>query len=90
MSSPLDSRIIPCVTPLNNDHSFLFGDCYNIKSKFTEMACDYAIPGCLSVLPPLVISFCARSRGEIAMKSQGEIESAICEGVNRFEQEYMG
>ncbi|MEX1229889.1 MAG: DUF2294 domain-containing protein [Planctomycetaceae bacterium] len=24
------------------------------------------------------------------MKSQGEIESAICEGVNRFEQEYMG
>ena len=24
------------------------------------------------------------------MKSQGEIESAICEGVTRFEQEYMG
>ena len=24
------------------------------------------------------------------MKSQGEIESAICDGINRFEQEYMG
>ncbi len=24
------------------------------------------------------------------MKTQGEIEAAICEGVNRFEQEYMG
>src|SRR3972149_4706680 len=25
-----------------------------------------------------------------AMKSQGEIEAAICDGINRFEQEYMG
>lgn len=24
------------------------------------------------------------------MKTQGEVESAICEGVSRFEQEYMG
>jgi len=24
------------------------------------------------------------------MKTQGEIEAAICEGVTRFEQEYMG
>jgi uncharacterized protein YbcI len=24
------------------------------------------------------------------MKTQGEIESAICEGIGRFEQEYMG
>jgi uncharacterized protein YbcI len=24
------------------------------------------------------------------LKSQGEIESAICEGITRFEQEYMG
>src|SRR5678810_229451 len=24
------------------------------------------------------------------MRSQGEIEAAICEGLNRFEQEYMG
>src|SRR5205085_901354 len=24
------------------------------------------------------------------MKSQGEIEAAVCEGVSRFEQEYMG
>ena len=25
-----------------------------------------------------------------AMKTQGEIEAAICEGMSRFEQEYMG
>src|ERR1700757_4449877 len=24
------------------------------------------------------------------MKSQGEIEAAICEGISRFEQDYMG
>jgi uncharacterized protein YbcI len=24
------------------------------------------------------------------MKSQGEIEAAICQGINRFEQEFMG
>jgi uncharacterized protein YbcI len=24
------------------------------------------------------------------MKTQGEIETAMCEGINRFEQEYMG
>ena len=24
------------------------------------------------------------------MKTQGEIEAAICDGVSRFEQEYMG
>ena len=29
-------------------------------------------------------------RSMATMKSQGEIESAICEGVTRFEQEYMG
>jgi uncharacterized protein YbcI len=27
---------------------------------------------------------------EAVMKSQGEIEAAICMGVSRFEQEYMG
>jgi uncharacterized protein YbcI len=24
------------------------------------------------------------------MRTQGEIEAAVCEGINRFEQEYMG
>ena len=28
--------------------------------------------------------------GGVAMKTQGEIEAAICEGVSRFEQDYMG
>ncbi len=27
---------------------------------------------------------------ELAMKTQGEIEAVICEGVSRFEQDYMG
>jgi uncharacterized protein YbcI len=27
---------------------------------------------------------------EVCMKTQGEIEAAICEGISRFEQEYMG
>ncbi len=27
---------------------------------------------------------------EVFMKTQGEIEAAICEGITRFEQEYMG
>jgi uncharacterized protein YbcI len=27
---------------------------------------------------------------EVAMKTLGEIEAAVCEGVSRFEQEYMG
>ena len=26
----------------------------------------------------------------LAMKTQGEIEAAVCEGINRFEQDYMG
>src|SRR3954451_6865748 len=29
-------------------------------------------------------------RGEVDMKTQGEIEAAICEGLSRFEQDYMG
>jgi len=27
---------------------------------------------------------------ELSMKTRGEIEAAICEGITRFEQEYMG
>jgi uncharacterized protein YbcI len=31
-----------------------------------------------------------RNTCEVHMKTQGEIEAAICEGISRFEQEYMG
>jgi uncharacterized protein YbcI len=31
-----------------------------------------------------------RDAVELAVKTQGEIEAAICEGMTRFEQEYMG
>ena len=27
---------------------------------------------------------------EVTMRTQGELEAAICEGISRFEQEYMG
>jgi uncharacterized protein YbcI len=27
---------------------------------------------------------------EATMKTQGEIEAAVCQGITRFEQEYMG
>src|ERR1700676_2272058 len=31
-----------------------------------------------------------RGHVEVAMRTQGEIEAAICQGISRFEQEYMG
>ena len=31
-----------------------------------------------------------RAAAEITVRTKGEIEAAICEGVTRFEQEYMG
>jgi uncharacterized protein YbcI len=31
-----------------------------------------------------------RTKCELRMKSQGEIEAAVCEGIARFEQDYMG
>jgi uncharacterized protein YbcI len=31
-----------------------------------------------------------RDTSEVIMKTQGEIEAAICEGITRFEQQYMG
>src|SRR5512140_11255 len=41
------------------------------------------------------LSFChpddrRASTSEDRMKTQGEIEAAVCEGISRFEQEYMG
>src|SRR6266566_2907461 len=30
------------------------------------------------------------NRSEVAMKTLGEIEAAVCEGISRFEQDYMG
>ena len=33
---------------------------------------------------------CFRSCYHLRMKTRGEIESAICDGISRFEQEYMG
>jgi uncharacterized protein YbcI len=38
----------------------------------------------------LVLIEVIRSNFEAAMKSQGEIEAAVCTGVSHFEQEYMG
>jgi uncharacterized protein YbcI len=32
----------------------------------------------------------AESRSGVAMKTRGEMEAAVCDGVSRFEQEYLG
>ena len=37
-----------------------------------------------------VLFVSGRRAREVTMKTQGEIEAAICSGVARFEQEYMG
>jgi uncharacterized protein YbcI len=29
-------------------------------------------------------------RNEVAMKTQGEVEAAMCQGITRFQQDYMG
>ena len=31
-----------------------------------------------------------REQDSVAVRTQGEIEAAVCEGVSRFEQEFMG
>ncbi len=31
-----------------------------------------------------------RDNSEVPLKTQGEIEAAICDVINRFQQEYMG
>ena len=36
------------------------------------------------------VALAGRIQGGIPVKTQGEIEAAICEGVSRFEQDYMG
>jgi uncharacterized protein YbcI len=37
-----------------------------------------------------VAGICKELTSEVEMKTQGEIEAAICEGISRFEQDYMG
>src|SRR5438876_1227708 len=43
-----------------------------------------------ALLPAQVLAAANRGRFEAVMRTQGEIEAAICEGIARFEQEYMG
>src|SRR4029077_18462504 len=50
----------------------------------------------LEIGPPLPKGYACRAlrlfrvEEEVAMKTLGEIEAAICEGISHFEQEYMG
>ena len=39
---------------------------------------------------PLSVSPSESAFGSTTMKTLGELEAAICEGISRFEQEYMG
>ena len=50
------------------------------------------VPRASVVNRPSVLPFSDRDEGvpTAAMKSQGEIEAAICGGMSRFEQDYMG
>ena len=43
-----------------------------------------------ALLPAQALAAANRGRFEAVMRTQGEIEAAICEGIARFEQEYMG
>ena len=43
-----------------------------------------------ALLPAQALAPVDRGRFEVVMRTQGEIEAAICEGIARFEQEYMG
>src|SRR5271156_2007054 len=53
-------------------------------------------PGSVAAFPnPILSVSCGLVPGdgtlqEVAMRTQGEIEAAICEGISRFEQDYMG
>ena len=38
----------------------------------------------------IIRSFIPLAEGSVAMKTQGEIEAAVCEAVSRFKQDYMG
>lgn len=42
------------------------------------------LTGCVGVAPAIC------GRFEVTMKTKGEIEAVICEGISRFEQDYMG
>jgi uncharacterized protein YbcI len=50
-----------------------------------EAAIRHCSQAATHVAPPIDLITC-----EAGMKSQGEIEAAICEGISRFEQDYMG
>jgi uncharacterized protein YbcI len=69
----------------------------------SAMQCMYCTAACAESKCGQLISHLVKSRQhsfpvirtygkgvESTMKTQGEIESAICEGISRFEQDYMG
>jgi hypothetical protein len=45
---------------------------------------------CLLCCPTQALARADRGTFEVVMRTQGEIEAAICEGIACFEQEYMG
>src|SRR5260370_40586756 len=55
-----------------------------VKKRLTHVALPTA-----NALPPRLPETDGATF-EVAMKTQGEIEGAICEGISRFEQDYMG
>jgi uncharacterized protein YbcI len=71
------------VTEENNDRPFLTAYRHGVNLMTQVVSQRAGERPCRPAAAPWDIS-------EVPMKTQGEIEAAICEGMTRFEQEYMG
>jgi hypothetical protein len=54
------------------------------SSHLTTMALPFVLATIAGILSRFELRF------DISMKTQGEIEAAICDGISRFERDYMG
>jgi uncharacterized protein YbcI len=64
------------------------------RDKSIYVTVGFRVGGCCfqecRPFPSLFLSSTRQIFAMAAIKSRGEIEAAICEGINRFEQQYMG
>ena len=58
--------------------------------KSSEGNCGLWLCRHTGALFAIALRFCVGTKLELAMKTQGEIEAAVCQGIASFEQEYMG
>lgn len=67
--------------------AFLHPTWYHCPGTGKASLCSVSACGVRLVQGPPIEN---KGASEISMRTQGEIEAAICEGISRFEQEYMG